>query len=174
MEQLRYTDEHDRALGIAGVAIAMLAWDAQHLLTALSLDNETGRGVEVTPDFHFAGNPRFSARLAWQQMVKQTELSSAMIIGNTMCRWYVGRQRRLTSAINATLRALVRDEAHAICSLDDDETDRIYTRTTEYLDRLFTHNTVATVAAHLADTLLTRRRLTASEALDELSALSRL
>lgn len=174
MEQLRYTDEQDRALGLAGVAISMVAWDGERMLSAISLESEPGAGVEVTPDFHFAGNPRFSARLAWQQMVKQTELASAMIIGNAMCRWYVGRGRRLSSAVNATLRGLVRDEARTICSLDDDETDRIFTHTTEYLDRLFSHSTVASVAAHFADTLRERRRLTASEVLDELSALNRL
>lgn len=174
MEQLRYTDEHDRALGLAGMAISMVAWDGEHMLAAISIDNEPGDGLEVTPDFHFAGNPRLSARLAWQQMVKQTELSSAMVIGNAMCRWYVGRGRRLSSAVNATLRGLVRDEARSVCSLDDDETDRIFTRTTDYLDRLFSHSTVASVAMHFADTLQQRRRLTATEVLDELSALNRL
>lgn len=174
MEQLKYSDENDRSLGIAGTAISMVVWDAERYIAAVSLDNGPGDGIEMTPDFHFAGNPRFSARLVWQQMIKQLELSSAMLIGNVMCRSYVGNGRRPSSAATAAIRALVRDEARTVCSLDDDETERIYERTYQYVERLFTHPSVASIANNFADTLRTRRRLSAAEVLDQLSALNRL
>lgn len=168
---LKYTDETDRSYGLTGMTISMVVWDGADLLAGVSLDNEPGNGLEVTPDFDFAGNPRLSARLAWNQLLKHLELSAAMIMGNAMCRAYVGQRRTPTSAVNAALRALVRDEGREVCSLDDDEIDRIYAKTSNYLTQIYNHPGVVQLAHSFADTLRKRRRLSAAEALDCLAAL---
>ena len=169
---LRYNDEADRAYGLTGMAISMVVWDGESMLSGVNLDADPGCGLEVTPEFHFAGNPRLSARLAWHQMVKQFELSTAMLLGNAMCRSYVGQSRALTSSATAMLRAVVRDEGRSVCSLDDDEIAHIYDKVSGYLDRLFTHHAVAGLANSFAGTLRERRRLSAAEAIEQLSALS--
>ena len=68
---LKYKDENDRSMGLAGSAIALVIWDGEDKLAAIDLDSLPGEGMEMTPDFSFAGNPRLSARLAWQMMLKQ-------------------------------------------------------------------------------------------------------
>lgn len=152
----------------------MVVWRGNDKLVAISIDNAPGDGMELTPDFHFAGNPRISARLAWRTLVEQLELSTAMIVGNAMSRAYLGQRRPMTSAVRAALRALVRDEAETVCALDSDETERLYNHVYSYLDRLFSHSTVATMTRTLAEDLRRERRLTAAEVLDRLLPLSNL
>lgn len=156
------------------MAIAMTVWDGEQWLAALSLDSEPGHGVEVTPDFFFSGNPRFSASLAWQELLKRLELSSAMIMGNAMCRSYVGQSRKLSPQAVKALRAVVRTEAEEACSLESDEADMLYAKIYDYLDRLFVHSRVHQLANSLSRRLQDERRLTAADVLDELAPLTRL
>lgn len=171
---LRYKDESDRAYGLTGMAVALVLWDGEPMLAAVSLDNDPGDGVEFTPAFGFSGNPRLTASLAWREMLRQYELSTAMVMGNAMCRSYVGASRPLTSAVSAALKALIRDEGREMCQLEDDEIDMVYNKTYRYLDRVFTHAGIAAVARDFADVLRTRRRLTAAEVFDNLSSLNNL
>lgn len=171
---LKYKDENDRSMGLAGSAIALVIWDGEDKLAAIDLDSLPGEGMEMTPDFNFAGNPRLSARLAWQMMLKQLELTSAMVMGNVLCRSYVGQGRQPSSSARAALRAILRDEAISACSLEDDEFDQMYSRLLDLQSQIFTHNEVATMARTLASDLLSRRRLTAAEVLDRLDRLSKI
>lgn len=171
---LKYKDENDRSMGLAGSAIALVIWDGEDKLAAIDLDSLPGEGMEMTPDFSFAGNPRLSARLAWQMMLKQLELTSAMVMGNVLCRSYVGQGRQPSSSARAALRAILRDEAISACSLEDDEFDQMYSRLLDLQSQIFTHNEVATMARALAADLLSRRRLTAAEVLDRLDRLSKI
>ncbi len=170
----RYNDENDRSLGLAGSAIAIVVWNGEDKLTALSIDSNPGEGIEMTPDFGFSGNPRLSARLAWQLMLKQLELTSAMVMGNVMCRSYVGAGRPLSSSSRSTLRALIRDEAVNACSLDDDETEVLFNRLLDYQNQLFSHPEVAAMARNLAADIRSQRRLSVTEILDRLDRLGRL
>lgn len=169
---LRYTDEKDRSYGLTGMTISMVVWDGEDMLSAVNIDNAPGQGLEVTPEFHFRGNPRMSARIAWHQLIKQFELDTAMLLGNAYCRSYVGGQRTLSAQVTALLRALVRDEGRSLCELDDDEISHIYDKTSLYLERLFTHSGVAAIAHDFAEALRRQRRLSAAEALERLSALN--
>lgn len=171
---LKYSDETDRSFGLAGMAISMVVWDGEDMLSAVSLDNPMGEGMELAPEVRFSGNPNISPRTAWQQQVKRLELSAAMIMGNAMCRAHVNRRRAVSSKVNASLKALVRDEARSVCSLDDDEIEAIYNKTYSYLERLFTHDGVADLAREFARELCDKRRLSAAETLDRLRALNRL
>lgn len=171
---LRYSDETDRTYGVAGMAIALMLWDGEPYLASVSIDRPAGSSLEFTPSFGFSGNPRLTATLAWRELIKHFEMSTAMLMGNAMCRSYVGASRPLTSAVTAALRALVRDEGREVCSLDDDEIDIIYNKTHRYLDRVFSHAGVSSVARDLAGALATRRSMSAAEVLDLLAPLNRL
>lgn len=171
---LKYKDEDDRSMGLAGSAIALVIWDGEDKLSAVNLDSLPGEGIEMTPDFGFAGNPRLSARLAWQMMLKQFELTSAMVMGNIMCRSYVGQGRQPSSSARAALRAILRDEAISTCSLEDDEFDHMYGRLLDLQSQIFSHDEVASIARAFAGDLITRRRLSAAEVLDRLERLGKL
>lgn len=171
---LKYKDENDRSMGLAGSAIALVIWDGEDKLAAINLDSLPGEGMEMTPDFGFAGNPRLSARLAWQMMLKELELTSAMVMGNVMCRSYVGQGRQPSSSARAALRAILRDEAISACSLEDDEFDHMYSRLLDIQSQVFAHSEVASMARSLADDILSHRRLSAAEVLDRLDRLGKL
>lgn len=42
MEKLRYTDETDRCYGAAGMAISLVVFDGEDILSAISLDGPEG------------------------------------------------------------------------------------------------------------------------------------
>lgn len=170
---LKYKDETDRALGLAGMAVAIVVWDAEEQIAALNIDNELGKGVELTPDFHITGNPRLAATLSWRHQLKQLELSSAMLLGNVFCRSFVGGNFPLSSQMNATLRAVVHDEAVNICDLEEDEIEDLYSRVNDTCNRLFNHHTVHQLTTKLADSICKHRRLSRAEILDLLQPLVR-
>lgn len=168
---LLYTDEKDRSLGLAGMAVSMVVWEGKDMLAEINIDAEPGKGMTFTPDFHFSGNPRMSARIVWHQMIKQYELSTAMLLGNIMCRSYIGKGHSLSSSVNSLMRAMARDEGKEVCSLDDDEINHIYEKTFNYLERIFTHHAVLPIIDEFSTSLIKRRKLSATEAFELLDAL---
>lgn len=170
---LKYKDEADRALGLSGMAIAMFACDGEQFLASVNLDAPAGQGLALAPDFGFNGNTGFSAKLAWSQFLRQYELTSAMLMGNAMCRAYVGRGRRMAAEVENSLRSFIDAEGANLCQLDADETSGVYMKTYRFLDRLFTHSTVASAARSFAESLQSRRELSSAEILDLLSPLGR-
>lgn len=175
MEQkLKYRDERDKTYGLTGMAIAMVMADGEDMLVQLSLDAPAGEGISFTPDFYFQGNPRYSAKLAWNQMLKQLSLVTGMMIGNVMCRSYVQDMQRLSDEVLRQLKDIVRSEGSEACSLDSDETDNLFRRNFNYYDRLFSHRVVADIAHNFAGELQSRRVFSACEVLDHLRDLARL
>lgn len=169
---LRYIDENDRAYGIAGMTIAMVLWDGESYLASVGLDTPVGSSIEFTPAFGFCGNPRLMASLAWRENMKQFELTTAMVMSNAICRSYVLARTQLDANTSKQLHDYVREEGRDRYSLEDDEVDIVYNKTRRTLDRVFTHPGVLGLVRNFANTLQQRRRLSASEVLDILSALN--
>ncbi len=170
---IKYKDEKDRALGLSGMAIALYACDGEHFLASVSVDSPAGEGLELTPDFALAANQNNSAKAVWNQLLRQYELSSAMLLGNVMCRSYVGMRRPVDHGADRLLRTLVNDHGKESCQLDADETRHIYEKTFAFLDRIFVHSLVAETARQLSDKLCAQRQLSGTEIFDILSPLGR-
>lgn len=175
MEQkLKYRDERDKTYGLTGMAIALVMSDGEDMLMQVSLDAPAGESFALSPDFYFQGNPRYSAKLAWTQMLRQLSMVTGMLLGNVMCRSYLLDRQRLSDKVIDKLKEIVRDEGAGSCSLENDEIDSLFRRNFNYFDRLFTHQLVASVADAFADDLGRRRTFSAQEVLDHLRDLSRL
>lgn len=168
-----YTDENDKSYGLTGMVITLDVFDNEDMLSEISLDNAHGDSIAFTPDFYFSGNPRFSAKIAWNEMIKQYQLLTAMVIGNVMCRYNVGRQRALASADIQGIRAIVYDEGHDSCALDDDEIDMIYRKTYDYMSSVFSNVRIHSISRALASVIQQRRTLSGSEIIEQLSYLHR-
>lgn len=168
---LRYSDDTDRAYGVAGMSIAMVLWDGQPFLASVSIDSPIGESIRFTPAFGFSGNPRLMASFAWRQHIKEFELTTAMIMSNAICRSYVRHAAPLSDSMSKALREIIRTNGYESCQLDDDEIDLIYNKTRRYLDRVFSHSGVSAIAHNLAQTLQLRRNMSAAEVFDILSAL---
>ncbi|MDE5727952.1 MAG: hypothetical protein K2H83_08135 [Duncaniella sp.] len=175
MEKLRYADETDRCFGAAGMAVSLVIYDGEDLLTSISLDNASEADtVEMSPDFYFAGSPAVSAKASWHQMVKNYNIGVAMVIANLLCRYYVNRHTGLPEDIRATLRDIAAEEGRAACQLDDDEIDSIFEKNFSYLSRVFSHRGVQSVVYDFTSALASKRTLSRLDTLDLLSALQSL
>lgn len=168
---LKYADEKDRSYGLVGMAISLTVFDGEDMLSAICLDNAPGSGAEMAPEFHFSGNPTLSVGAAWRHTVKQFELTAAMLVGNALCRAYVGRKIRMTPTVSKAIRDVVVRVGNDTCDLEIDEIDRLYDKVHDNLERVFIHNRVVSVANNFADTLQRQRRLTAAEVADVLAPL---
>lgn len=170
--KLKYNDEKDKSYGLAGMAIAMVVLDGEEYLNGVSIDAPVGEGVELSQDFYFIGNPRLSAKIAWNEMLKHLQLSTGMVLSNAMCRSYVQHRHKLSQDLIDTIKDFMREEAQANCSLDDDESDMIFDKSLRYFDRLFSYSRVHDIAHEFASEIVKQRRLSSQEILEQLSQLS--
>lgn len=169
-EILKYSDEIDKSLGVAGMAIALLACDGENCIATVSLeDNEAA--VDFTPEAFFACNPRFSAKIAWNQQMREFHIYSGLLLGNVFCRYIVASKSLRQDIINV-LHDLIYEQAEEKCSLENDEIESIFNKDVHYFNRLFNHPGVADAARDFANTLRIQRRMTAGEAFEYLSRLT--
>lgn len=169
-----YKDESDRCYGATGMAIGLVVFDGEDLLSAIDIDNDAHRLLEMADDFFFAGNPSLSAKSAWDKMVRSFTLTSAMTISNVMCRHIIKEGGQIQNHVKRTLHDVIVDEGCDVCSLEEDEVERIFNKEFSYLLQIFNHQGVQTVAHDFASALAARRRLTRGDVIDHLRSLSML
>ncbi len=171
---LKYIDEEDKCFGITGMAVSMVIWDAESLLSSISLDSPAEESVAFTHEFYFAGNPRVSAKAAWTQILEHYQLSIGMLIANVMCRNCVLHHSNITGEMKNLLYKHVEEEGINTCSLEKDEVRKMFDKSYEYLYRIFSHHGVQGIVRDFAADLRSRRELTQAEVIEKLRALSML
>lgn len=169
-EELKYTDEADKSLGVAGMAIALLACDSENYIAAVSIEDgeET---IDFTPEAFFITNPRFSAKITWNRLMKEYQIYSGMLMGNVICR-FVQSHRRLSPETIDLIHDIVREHGCSVCELESDEIDTLFNKDLAYFNRLFNHPSVFEVARDFALTLQKSRRMSAGDVFESLSRLS--
>lgn len=170
--KLAYTCEDDRCYGATGMAISVMVMDSADMLSAISLDTAADEMIELVDDFYFTGNPGLSAKSAWTQILRSFNLSTAMTIGNVMCRSMVRNVKLVDDATRKLLLDIVTEEGQNSCSLDDDECARLFDKNYRYLYQVFNHRGVHDVAHSFADRLKRSRRLTRAEIIEQLRGLT--
>lgn len=171
LSELKYNDELDKSYGLAGMVISLVASDGEELLSEISMDAPAGESLVMSHDYFFSGNPRMSAKVVWSATLEHFRLSTSMLLGNVMCRRYVLRRLPVDRATSDCLRELVCSEAGDSCALERDEADALFDRCYSYVDRLFSHNAVHSMAVEFSEILRKRRSLSAQEALETLNRL---
>lgn len=174
MEQFKYNDENDRSYGAAGMAIGLVVFDGEDMISTISLDRDPGNMVEMTGEFYFNGNPGISPKAAWNQLLKNYNLSVVMMMSNILCRNRVLRLTRVNDDMKKSIHDAVAEEGHNVCSLENDEIDRLFDKNFNYLDRVFSHRGVQSVAHDFAALLKSRRILSRAEIVEQLRALNML
>ncbi len=169
---LKYQNETDKSLGIAGMAISLVACDCEQYIAAVSLE-ATDSAVLMSPDYYCISNPNISAKSVWQAQMRRLEVSGAVLLGNVMCR-ALAAGRNVAPDDLASVHSLIIDEACDNYSLDRDEAEELYRRSYNYYYRLFSHPSVAVVARDFATTLRMQRRMSTAEVIDNLRRLSNL
>ncbi|MEF2644006.1 MAG: hypothetical protein U0M50_08100 [Paramuribaculum sp.] len=173
-QRLSYRNENDKCYGITGMAMAVVIFDGEEMLAGVDMDAEPGAAMQFTGDFYFNGNPGFSAKNAWNQILKNFNLAMALAIGNVMCRRMILEKRAVESDMADYLREMMVEEGRDNCALEEDETTRLFNKNYSYLSRVFGHHGVQDVARDFARTLRARRTMTRLDVLEQLRALSML
>lgn len=170
--ELKYSDEEDRSYGLAGMAVSLMIWKADDMLARVDLDGPDS--IEFVPEYYFTGNPRLSAKVAWQYMLKRYQESMGMVIANVMCRHYMQRHRAPDAATRAELLRQLEQEGIEACSLEADEIRRLFDSSYDYLDRVFAHSGVQAVVRDFTAALRAQRALSRGDVADILAAISNL
>lgn len=174
-ESLKYTDEVDKSFGLAGMAISLMAWDAEDMLQRIDLDSEDSDAMLMSDDYYFCTAPRVNAKAVWEQTLKRFQITAAMTIGNLVCRELAHRNhRKISSTTDSALRKVLTAEGAALCNLEDDEVSQVYTKSLAYCNRLFGHPGVCQLAEQLAETIRTNRAIEATQVWTLLAPLNNL
>lgn len=172
--QLKYKNEDDRCYGAAGMAMAVVIFDGEDMLACVDIDSNPESMMQFTDDFFFNGNPGYSAKNAWNQILKNFNLAMALSLGNVICRSVIYESKDVADEVRDYLRDLMVEEGSSNCALEEDETTRLFNKNYDYLTRVFNHHGVQSVAHDFARTIKSRRRMTRMDILDQLRALSML
>ncbi len=171
---LSYRNEDDKCYGATGMAVAMVIFDGEDVLSCVNLDASPDSIVEFTSEFYFSGNQNISAKSAWNIILKNFNLTMAIAIANVMCRKVVLERSSMNAAVKTELRKIMLDAGNENCGLDEDETIRLFDKNYNYLQRVFNHYGVQQVVNEFAETLKRRRKLSRLDVLDLLLTLSSL
>lgn len=169
--RLSYNDERDKTYGITGMAITLVVLDGENYLSHINLDAEADACMEMSHEFGFKGNPRMSAKIIWEQTLRDLRLTASMALGNVTCRRYILEHKGLSDDETRSLREALRQDANDHCGLESDETDRLFDSCLSYVDRIFRTRGVAEIADAFAGELLSRRKMTGSEVAEILAHL---
>lgn len=161
--KLSYENDEHRLYGCAGMAISLVVYDGEEMLSSISIDNEPDRMFEMSDAFYFSGNPSLSAKAAWSQIVRNFHLTAAMAIGNALCRSLVLENKPLTEGQRSRLHDTVMEEGRESCCLEDDESERLFKKDYDYLSRVFQHHGVHDVAHEFVSELGERRTMSRAE-----------
>lgn len=172
--KLSYRNEDDKCYGATGMAVGLLVFNGEDMLSAVVLDAEPGEIMDMHDTFYFTGNPGLSTKSVWHTVKSNFSLTVAMLISNVMCRRMVLDGESVAPEVRNLLRETVMEEGRESCGLDDDELTALFDKEYTYLFRVFNHRAVQSVAHDFAGALKRRRRMSRLEVLEELRALASL
>lgn len=168
---LRYKDERDKSYGIAGMAITLVACNGEDKLSEINIDAEPGECMVMNHEFGFKGSPAMSARFVWEETLKDLRLTTLMALGNISCRRRILEHSRLSSKLTEKIHKAVIDEAREHCNLEKDEAERLFDSCMQYVDRIFSHAIIPSIATNFANEIAERRSMTVTEATELLGRL---
>lgn len=168
--QLEYTNEDDRAYGLAGMAISLAALDAFDRVAEISLDGGDTM-VEFSNEYYFSGSPSISPKSTWGNLVNNFHITASMVIGNVMSRSLVRMRRDVPVEVLGRIHDEILREGHDSCGLEDDEIDALFNRTLSFSRRIFANPRLHPAINDFARILSTRRTLSGNELRDELHLL---
>ena len=167
---LQYSNEDDRAYGLAGMAISLAALDAFDRIAEVSLDGEETM-VEFSNEYYFPGNPSISPKSIWDNLVQNFHITASMVISNVLSRSLVRMHRDVPVELLGTIHDEILREGMESCGLEEDEIDALFNRTLSYSRRIFANPRLHPAINEFARIISTRRTLSGNELRDELRLL---
>lgn len=168
--KLSYSNEDDRAYGLAGMAISMASLDALDRITEIYLDAE-GPMVNFSQQYYYSSSPSISPKAVWENLMNNLQLTTSLVLGNVMARSLVRLGAEAEADIFDEIRSLVREEARDVCSLDEEEADAVFDKLMRHSRRLFYNPRLQPAVKQLAGVISRRRRLSVIDLAEELELL---
>lgn len=167
---ITYSNDDDRAYGLAGMAISLAALNALDRVASVSLDSD-GPMVNFSHEYYFCGSPSISPKATWNNLLQNFHLTSAMVVSNVLARSIVRFGTDVPENIMSRLRHEIEEEGRDSCSLETDESDEIFNRVNSYMRRIFRNERLHPAIEEFVRTLSRRRSLSGMEIADELQLL---
>lgn len=166
----QYSNEDDRAYGLAGMAISMASLDALDRVTEIFLDAE-GPMIDFSNAYYFSSAPSVSPKVVWENLMSNFQLTTSLVLGNVMARSLVRLGTPVENEVFDKIRDLVREEGRDVCSLEDEESDAVFDRMLRHTMRLFHNPRLHPAVRELAGVISRRRRLSVIDLAEELDLL---
>lgn len=155
---LIYSNEDDRAYGLAGMAITMASLDALDRVTEIYLDAE-GPMITFSGSYYYSSSPKVSPKVVWNNLVSNFHLTTSLVLANIMARSVVRLGREADAEVIDRVRGLVREEGRDTLSLDEEEADLLFDKALRQSLRLFHNPRLHPAVRELAGVISRRRRL---------------
>ena len=168
--QFEYSNEDDRAYGLAGMAIAIASLDSLDRITEIDLDAD-GPMITFSNEYYFSLSPSLSPKAVWNNLLRNYHLTTSLVLGNVMARTLVRLRYEADREIIERVKEVVREEGQEICSLDDEEIDILFDRVYRQSLRLFHNPRLHPAVRDLAAVISRRRRMSVLELAEELELL---
>lgn len=165
MATLKYKDDTDRAYGLTGMSVCLCLMDSERFLMHLDLDSEADQGLAFTPDFYQIQNQKLSAKAVWAGNLDHFKLLTGLIISNIMCRALVRERQEITRELSDLVLKNLQSEGAELCSLESDETGRLYAESYNFFHRVFCHPQVESLVESLVGELQQKRHVEAETVL---------
>lgn len=162
IKYLGYLNEDDRCYGLAGMAVSLYKLGGLDRVASATIDTE-GPMVSFSHEYYYCGSPSVSPKAAWKNLVNNYYLTLGMVIGNVMARTIVRDSAEPAAELLDSIRVEAMAEGHDMCSLEDDEVERIFTTSVRQLKRLFSNPYVSPGIHELARTIARRRTMSGAE-----------
>lgn len=173
MLNLKYQNTRDRAIGLGGMAVAMVVWDNEEYFAGLDLDAEADNGLALSPDFFAVHNSNLSAKAVWNDRVAKFQIGLGLLVANVLSRALVNAREEITPQLRQTLVKRLQDEGRYACDLTDNEVEALFSKAYGYFHSIFGHHVVGSLVTTIADALETDRRLDRDRVLEILAPLYR-
>lgn len=168
--RLRYVDERDKCIGLAGMAVSVFVSKADERLCSISIDDD--EGITFVPELLYTGNPALSLRKAFAKRLEQFKIEASMFVANVLSRARIKYGGGVSDKMTDEIFGILKDEGMAYYALDEDEVRYIANDIWHKMDSVFANKKVCDVTASISDLLGTRRTIYAADVLQLLESLS--
>lgn len=168
--ELIYSDENDKAYGLAGMAISIASLDALERITEVHLDAD-GPMVAFSREYFYGGSPSVSPKATWNHLMANFQLTTSMVLGNVLARTLVKTGRDAERSVYEKIRDVVREEGSDSCGLEPEEADMVFDKMLRHSLQLFHNPRLHPAVRQLVGVLTQRRRLSVVDLAEELDML---
>ncbi len=167
---LSYSNEDDRAYGLAGMAISLAGLDAIDSVVDISLDAD-GPMVTFSQEYYYSLSPVVSPKSVWENLMRNFHITASMVVGNVLARSLVRLHEDLPKDIEREIFNEIEAEGEETCGLEKDEIETFYRRILTQHRRLFSNPRLHPAIDQLAGIISRRRTLSGLELREELEFL---